>query len=288
MKDGVKKAAACWAVASLKGGVGKTTTAATVGHGLALGGNKVLIVDCDSQNQIRTVFNLPGGQRGLDAVLLREIDITQAITPYGDNLYILPAGDRLSLAARDINLKEIAQEKALTKVLAPVMDVYDYIIFDSSPGWDIILVNTLVAAQYVISPLTMQVLSIESYGKFLNRLEPIIQEKPGFEVTIVLPTIYDCRLKDARNILEQLQEMMPGKLATPIRKRVQVERAHTEGTTIMETLRPAKDGEAPETGEVLETGKMIVDLMSSDCAPEGVVADYLDLIRKIVEVSKNE
>lgn len=248
-------------MASLKGGVGKTTTAATLGHGLALSGRRVLLVDCDSQNQIRVVFNLEN-KPGLDALLLKESTLTEVIIPCGDNLDVMPAGDRLSKAAREVNLLEIAQERELAKTLKPAMEQYEYIIFDTSPGWDIILINALIASDFIISPITMQVLAIESQGKFMKRLAVFQEEREGFGVNIVLPTIYDRRLKDARSILGQLHELLPGKVVTPIRKTVNVERASSAGMTIMDSL-------------------------ASGSTPGGAAADYIELVKRVIEVSEH-
>lgn len=255
------KKAVCWAVASLKGGVGKTTTASTLAHGLALSGRRVLLVDCDSQNQVRVVFNLEN-KPGLDALLLKEGTFAEVIIPCGDKLDVMPAGDRLSKAAREINLLEIAQERELAKALKPAVAQYDYIIFDTSPGWDIILINTLIASDFIISPITMQVLAVESQAKFMKRLTVFQQEREEFGVKIVLPTIYDRRLKDARSILNQLHELLPGKVMPPIRKTVSVERASSVGMTIMDSL-------------------------ASGSAPEGAAADYVELVKRVIEVSEH-
>ncbi|MDL2313952.1 ParA family protein [Desulfovibrio sp. OttesenSCG-928-C14] len=253
--------AACWAVASLKGGVGKTTTATTLAHGLALSGRRVLLVDCDSQNQVRVVFGLDN-QPGLDALLQREVTFDEAIISCSENLDVIPAGDRLSKAAREVNLLEMAQERELAKALKPALAQYDYIIFDTSPGWDIILINALIASDFIISPITMQVLAVESQGKFMKRLAIFQEEREDFGVNIVLPTIYDRRLKDARSILSQLHEILPGKVMPPIRKTVNVERASSIGMTIMDSL-------------------------TSGVPPEGAAADYAELVKRVIEVSEN-
>ena len=256
-----RKEAICWVVASLKGGVGKTVTATTLAHGLALAKRKVLLVDCDSQNQVRVVFDLDSTS-GLDALLLKERGFDEVITPCTEFLHVIPAGERLSRAAREINLLEMSQEKELLRALKSAKPLYDYILFDTSPGWDIILINALIAADHIVSPLTMQNLSVESLGKLFKRLALFQEELEGFGIDIVLPTMYDKRLKDARSILAQLHELIPGKVMTPIRKTVEVERAPSIGLSIMDSI-------------------------TADFEPQGAAADYLELVKRVIEVSEH-
>jgi chromosome partitioning protein len=64
--------AVCISVANFKGGVGKTTTAMTLAQGLALKGHKVLVLDCDPQGSLTTLFGiLPD----------TEVDESQTILP---------------------------------------------------------------------------------------------------------------------------------------------------------------------------------------------------------------
>src|SRR5674476_843329 len=50
--------AVCIAVANFKGGVGKTTTAMTLAQGLNLKGHRVLVIDCDPQGSLTTLFGI--------------------------------------------------------------------------------------------------------------------------------------------------------------------------------------------------------------------------------------
>jgi len=58
-----------FAVMTMKGGTGKTTTAVNVAHGLSLSGRRVLLVDCDPQRNVAVTFGVET-ERGLAQLLL--------------------------------------------------------------------------------------------------------------------------------------------------------------------------------------------------------------------------
>lgn len=81
-------------VCSPKGGVGKTTVAANLAYALARSGNKVLVVDFDSQNALRLHFGVPiSDNRGFVAQSGTLSDWSQFILKVGPNLFVLPYGE---------------------------------------------------------------------------------------------------------------------------------------------------------------------------------------------------
>ncbi|GGE42769.1 site-determining protein [Halopseudomonas oceani] len=117
-------------VTSGKGGVGKTTTSAAIGTGLALRGFKTVIVDFDvglrnldlimgcERRVVYDFVNLINGDSNLNQTLIRD--------KRSDNLFILPASQ-----TRD---KDALTVEGVERVLNELKETFDYIVCDSPAG----------------------------------------------------------------------------------------------------------------------------------------------------------
>lgn len=196
------------AIANQKGGVGKTTTTFNLGTCLALDGKKVLLVDADpqanatsgigvdSEQAQATVYEcLVDGVAGADAV-------TQTCIK---NLDIICS--HIDLVGAEIELmKRPDRERALSKVLAPLRDIYDFILIDCSPSLGIITVNALTASDSVIIPVQAEYFALEGISQLLNTIRIIKSRlKPTLEIEGFLLTMYDARLRLANQIFEELK-----------------------------------------------------------------------------------
>ncbi len=117
-------------VTSGKGGVGKTTTSAAFGTGLALRNYKTVIVDFDVG--LRNLDLIMGCERRVVYdfvnVVNGEATITQALIKDKrvNNLYILPASQ-----TRD---KDALTKDGVERVLKELSEQFDYIVCDSPAG----------------------------------------------------------------------------------------------------------------------------------------------------------
>jgi septum site-determining protein MinD len=117
-------------VTSGKGGVGKTTTSASFGCGLALNGFKTVVIDFDvglrnldlimgcERRVVYDFVNVIHGEATLNQALIRDKRV--------DNLYILPASQ-----TRD---KDALDREDVDKVLSELQGNFDYVICDSPAG----------------------------------------------------------------------------------------------------------------------------------------------------------
>ena len=154
-------------VTSGKGGVGKTTTSANIGSGLALSGKKVVLVDADI------------GLRNLDVVLGLENRIVYNIVDVvegncrvsqalirdkkNQNLYLLPAAQ-----TRDKDAVNTEQMKKLTDELRAE---FDYIIIDSPAGIEQGFKNSIAAADRALVVTTPEISAIRDADRIIGLLE---------------------------------------------------------------------------------------------------------------------
>lgn len=189
--------------------MGKTTTAINLAASLASLEKRVLLVDTDPQanassglgidvQELRqTIYEcLCGGVPASEAICKTEVE----------GLDIIPS--HIDLAGADLELLEQEdREHTLSKVLAPIVDRYDYIIVDCSPSLGLITVNSLVAADSVIIPVQCEYFALEGISKLLATIKIVkTRLNPKLEIEGFLMTMYDSRTKLNNQIYEEVKQ----------------------------------------------------------------------------------
>lgn len=153
-------------VTSGKGGVGKTTTAASFAAGLAQRGYKTAVVDFDVglRNldlimgcERRVVFdfvNVINGEASLRQALIRDKRV--------DDLYILAASQ-----TRD---KEALTDEGVEKVLSELSDNFDYVICDSPAGIERGALTAMYHADAALVVTNPEVSSVRDSDRVLGML----------------------------------------------------------------------------------------------------------------------
>lgn len=216
-----------------KGGVGKTTTSVNLATGLALAGYKVLLVDTDTQGQSSYMLGLDPSA-GLTELVMGELGPDEAMVQARDKLWILSGGKSLAGVKRLIGRKDFGGELTLSEALSGVDSKFDYVIIDTSPGWDPLTVNILFYVTEILTPVSLEVMSIQGLVEFLKSIASIQKYRPEVSLKYILPTFLDKRVNKSVGILEKLKELYGNNVCEPIRYNVRLSEAPAYGQTIYE------------------------------------------------------
>lgn len=231
------------AIANQKGGVGKTTTTANLAHSLqVITGSKILIVDLDPQGNLGTSLGVDyESRKHYNSYTLlcydhspNEIYENFVMKTYIRNLDII--GSNMDLAAFNVEVTEIPKKEfILLHKLRQIKHMYDYILIDCPPTLNMLSINTLVAADYVLIPMQCEYLSLEGLVQLMHIIN-LVQDKfnPALSFLGVLLTMYDQRNNLSHLIIKEVQDYLKDKVfKTLIPRSVKISEAQSYGQTII-------------------------------------------------------
>lgn len=225
-----------------KGGVGKTTTSVNLGAGLALAGYRVLLVDTDTQGQSSYILGKKP-KAGLTELLTKELPAEDCLIEARKNLWILGGGKSLAGVKRIIDRKSFGAEWTLSEALTPLDTQFDYILMDTSPGWDQLIVNVLFYAEEVLVPVALEIMPLHGLSEFIKSLGAIQKYRKEIQLKYIVPTFLDTRIKGPQGLYEELKKLYPDHLCAPIRYNESLSEAPSFGKTIFEFAPGSKASE---------------------------------------------
>jgi len=122
----------------------------------------------------------------------------------------------------------------LAQSLVPRDDSVDYLIFDCAPGWDILSVNMLMAAEEVLCPVALQGPALQGLKTFFSYLLSAQKLNPALRLKYVLPTMFDRRTRHAPAVYERLAGRFRRQLCEPVGYNTSLSEAAARGKTIFE------------------------------------------------------
>jgi chromosome partitioning protein len=197
------------AVANQKGGVGKSTTAVSLGAALAELGHRVLVVDLDPQGNASTGLGIRHAVREVTIydVLAAEASIEEALLATAvPDLWAVPS--TIALAGAEIELvSQFSREMRLSRALDPVRrGRFDFILLDCPPSLGLLTVNALTAADELIVPIQCEYYALEGLGQLLRNVRLVQQNiNQRLRLSGIVMTMFDRRTKLAEQVVAEVR-----------------------------------------------------------------------------------
>jgi chromosome partitioning protein len=198
------------AIANQKGGVGKTTTTASIASELAILGNRVLMIDADPQANLTSYFlSHDAVTASLSNVLITGAQQKSAsirderLTTVIEGLDIVPT--KISLS--NFDREPPVSIKKMRSALREVSEEYDFVVIDTPPNFGLLLSTALMAANYVLIPVQSAPFALDGLHDLLQVIDDMRDLNESLEILGVASTLYDARTRISKQMREKLLEL---------------------------------------------------------------------------------
>jgi chromosome partitioning protein len=201
-------------VSNQKGGVGKTTTAISLGAALVELGQRVLIVDLDPQANATSGLGI-AKNGAIHRVLLKEQPITESVAHTElEGLDLIPSGP--DMAGAEVELVPVmAREFRLRHALRAAADHYDTVLIDCPPSLGLLTVNALAAGDGVLVPVQCEYYALEGLAQLLDTIEAVrLRLNDRLEVLAIILTMEDRRNRLSMQVIDEVHKHFPNLVAT--------------------------------------------------------------------------
>jgi chromosome partitioning protein len=229
----VKKITIC--IANHKGGVGKTTTAVSLGAGLAALGYPTVIIDCDPQGNVASFLGRDPAP-GLFDLLVHRTKATDIVERIGESkLFIIP-GDSSTVDVETLLRTSSRYNPATTMREALASFVSNgkptVIILDTAPSLSSVQIAALSAADWLLIPASPEYASETGIGALASAIADLQQTGAGVQLLGIVPTLVDHRSREHKQTIADLHAAFPGLVLPPVRRLIAIAEAPRAGQTI--------------------------------------------------------
>ena len=226
-------------ISNQKGGVGKTTTAISLAHGLALRGKKTLLIDLDPQGQATVALNIgqePGAFNLLIAPTNSPIEtLKQWVRNTGRSyLWLIPGNNATSTAQTVLNAEGRPLSCIRDSIRPFTRNGLDFIIFDTAPSVGGIQERAVWASDLLLIPTATEFLAADGLAKMIEMVTALHNKEWSGALLGVLPTFFDDQTRESRSTLENLQGTFGDRLLHPIHRATILRECAADGKTIWE------------------------------------------------------
>lgn len=227
--------------AIIKGGTGKTTTAAALAQAAASAGLHVLAIDLDPQANLSLFIgadqNRPGAYQLLHGADVRDVlqDTTQRITAIAASPNL--ATERTGPASA----------KRLQRALEPVMSAFDFAVIDTPPQMGELTYNALQAATGLVIPLETDSSSLQGLYQIVDIAHQMQRSNPALQIRGTVVTRYDARPNINRYMMDTITQRGQ-EIGAPVLSAIRPGIAVREAQALQQSLfdyapksRPAQD-----------------------------------------------
>lgn len=221
------------AVMNQKGGVGKTTTATNLCHGLALQGQRVIAVDLDPQGHLSASLGHHATDPGLDQLMDGSAQVDEVMRPVREHLVLVPPGSRLN-EVEGLSEGGTSRGRLLRDALARLPE-RDFVIIDCPPSSGLLGMNALLATNELLIPVTGDYLSLSGLSRLMRILQQL-EGKTGRHLPArMVMTRFNARRRHAREVQEKIRQYFPQQLvSTTIREAAALAESPSFGKSIFE------------------------------------------------------
>jgi chromosome partitioning protein len=202
-------------IANQKGGVGKTTTTVNLAAGLALIGQRVLIVDLDPQGNATMGSGVDKRtlQHSVYDVLLEDATIAEARARSPKGGYDVLGANR-ELAGAEIELVSLERrDRRLKTAIEVAADDYDFVLIDCPPSLSLLTLNGLTCAHGVIVPMQCEYFALEGLTDLVNTVKQVHANlNTELQLIGLLRVMFDPRITLQQQVSEQLKSHFGNKV----------------------------------------------------------------------------